>query len=115
MGWEHFRLDGNRAIRYQFDIVGKDKTDEEFRISLGSYERDNLIWREMANPKPKDGERLFHLDGYFKNGHATYGMFSPEPSYDEVRRMVIDILEGKLEAVTSSTISPVKSQITVKP
>lgn len=115
MGWEHFRLEGNRAIRYQFDIAGKDKTDEEFRISLGSYEQDNLIWRERTNPKPKDGDRLFHLDGYFKNGHATYGMFSQEPSYDEVRHMVIDILEGKLKPVASSTINPAKSETNPKP
>jgi len=105
MGWEHFRLDGDRAIRYQFDIASKDKPDEEFVISLGSYERDNKLWRETTNPRPKEGERLFHLDGYFKNGHATYGMFSPEPSYDDVRRMVIDILEGKAKALSSTVYS----------
>ena len=114
MGWEHFRLEGDRAIRYQFDIASKDKTNEEFRISLGSYERDNLAWRQTTKPKPKEGERLFHLDGYFKNGHATYGMFSPEPSYDDVRRMVIDILEGRAKAL-SSTVYSVKPETKTKP
>jgi len=56
----------------------------------------NSIWRETTKPTPKDGERLFHLDGYFKGGgHATYGMFAPEPTYDDVRARVIKILEEK--------------------
>ena len=56
----------------------------------------NSVWRATAKPTPKEGERLFHLDGYFKSGgHATYGMFAPEPSYDEVRARVVQILEQK--------------------
>lgn len=53
--------------------------------------------------RAKEGERLFHLDGYFKNGHATYGMYHPAPTYDETRGIVIKILEGKARAISSST------------
>jgi hypothetical protein len=78
-----------------FSILNKTEDGEEFRISLGSYDTTNAVWRETKNPRPKDDERLFHLDGYFKGGgHATYGMFFPEPSYDDVRAKVITILEG---------------------
>ncbi len=105
MAFEHFELKGERALRYVFSILNKTGDGEEFRISLGSYNLTNSIWRSTTNPKPKEGERLFHLDGYFKHGHATYTMLSPEPSYDQVRAMVVKILEGKAKPVSSSTRS----------
>jgi tetratricopeptide (TPR) repeat protein len=106
MAFEHFELKGDRALRYVFSVLNEVGNGEEFRISLGSYELTNSLWRRTAKPKPKEGERLFHLDGYYKWGHATYGMFAPEPSYDETRSRVIRILEGKDKAVSSSTINP---------
>jgi hypothetical protein len=106
MAFEHFELKGDRALRYVFSILDKTGDAEKFRISLGSYELTNSVWRENTSPKPKDGEGLFHLDGYFTNGHAPCGMFSPEPSYDETRRLVVQILEGKLKASSSTTINP---------
>jgi tetratricopeptide (TPR) repeat protein len=95
MVFEHFELKGDRALRYAFRVLDEAGDAEAFRISLGSYETTNAIWRETANPKPKAGDRLFHLDGYFKDGHVTYGMFTPEPSYDDIRNRVIKILEAQ--------------------
>lgn len=115
MAFEHFELTGDRALRYVFSILNEAGDGEEFRISLGSYERTNAIWRETTEPKPKAGERLFHLDGYYRNGHATFGMYSSEPSYDEVRRKVIQILEGKSKAFSSSTIVPAEARPVTKP
>lgn len=115
MAFEHFELKGDRALRYVFSILNEAGDGEEFRISLGSYDLTNAIWRETTEPKPKEGERLFHLDGYFKNGHATYGMYFPEPSYDEVRSKVIQILEGKGKAVSSSTTVPTEAKPETKP
>lgn len=115
MAFEHFELKGNRALRYVFSILNEAGDGEEFRISLGSYELTNSIWRETTEPKPKEGERLFHLDGYFKNGHATYGMYFPEPSYDQVRSIAIRVLEGKDKAVSSSTIVPAATKPETKP
>lgn len=115
MAFEHFELKGDRALRYVFSILNEAGDDEEFRISLGSYELTNSIWRETTKPTPKAGERLFHLDGYFKHGHATYGMYYPEPSYDEVRSKVIQILEGSSKPVSSSTIAPPGPKPATKP
>lgn len=103
MAFEHFELKGDRALRYVFSILNKTEDGEEYRISLGSYRMTDAIWRETRKPKPKDDERLFHLDGYFPNGHATYGMFFPEPTYDETRAKVIKILEGKGNPVSGTT------------
>lgn len=102
MIFEHFELKGSRALRYVFHVLGNDGKSE-YRISLGSYDTTNNIWREME--KKKGDERLFHLDGYFQNGgHATYGMFPKEPTYDETREMVVKILEKQQKPISSSTV-----------
>lgn len=105
MAFEHFELKGDRALRYVFSILNKTEDGEEYRISLGSYRITDAIWRETRKPKPKDEERLFHLDGYYPNRHVTYGMFFPEPSYDETRAKVVQILEGKGNPI-SGTLYP---------
>ena len=94
MVYEHFELKGERAVRYEFIILNQTGQGEGFPISLGSYDFTNAVWRQNRNPKPKDGERLFHLDGYYKWGHATFDMFFPEPSYDVTRAHVVKILEN---------------------
>ena len=106
MAFELFELKGERPLRYVFSILNSTEDGEEFRISLGSYDLTVAIWRETTKPKPKDDERLFHLDGYFKWGHATYGFYAPEPSYDQVRARVVQILEGEGKPISSSTITP---------
>jgi len=115
MAFEHFELKGDRALRYVFSIINEAGDGEEFRISLGSYDLTNAIWRETTKPKPKEGERLFHLDGYFTNGHATYGMYFPEPSYDAVRSQVVQILEGKNKPISGTTFAPREAKPETKP
>jgi tetratricopeptide (TPR) repeat protein len=115
MAFEHFELKGDRALRYVFSIVNEAGDGEEFRISLGSYDLTNAIWRETRQPKPKEGERLFHLDGYFPNRHATYGMYFPEPSYDAVRSQVVQILEGKNKPISGTTFAPSEAKPETKP
>lgn len=102
MVFEDFELKGDRAIRYYFAIIGNDKDKEEYHISLGSYDFTNEAWKRTN--KPKEGERLFHLDKYFQENHETYGFFTPEPSYDEVREVVIRILEGKVKPVSGTYV-----------
>src|SRR5690606_22361089 len=96
MAFELFEFKGPRGIRYIFRILDEAGEREDYRISLGSYDMTNAIWQETAKPKPENGVRLFHLDGYFRNGgHATYGMFPGEPTYEATKKMVIDILEKR--------------------
>jgi tetratricopeptide (TPR) repeat protein len=104
--FEHFELKGDRALRYVFIVLDDKGEREDFRISLGSYNMTNAFWAERNKEEAAKGGRLFHLDGYFKWGHATYGMYHPEPSYDEVRKIVFDILEQKKQPISSSTIGP---------
>jgi tetratricopeptide (TPR) repeat protein len=117
MAFEHFELKGERALRYVFSILDDTGEAEAWRISLGSYDFTNAVWRETRNPPPKEGERLFHLDGYFKSGsHATYGMFFPEPTYDETRARVVKILEGADHPFSSTVPAQApKAEPTPKP
>jgi len=73
------------------------KAEKEFDISLGSYKLTDSIARESGYLK--EGERLFHLDGYYAGGeHRTFAFFKNEPEYDRVREKVVLILQGKLRA-----------------
>jgi tetratricopeptide (TPR) repeat protein len=103
MAFEYFELKGDRAVRYVFSIVGDSKHKEKYRLSLGSYDTTNAVWHQTTKPRPKETDRLFHLDGYYDGGHATYGMYFPEPSYDEVRATVVEILEKKKSPMSTST------------
>ena len=103
MVFEHFELKGPRALRYAFIVLDETGQKESHRISLGSYDTTNAVWTEMNKEKAKQGGRLFHLDGYFPGGHATYGMYQPEPTYDEVRATVVKILEGGKNPLSSTT------------
>ncbi len=105
LAFELFEFKGPRAIRYVFSVMDT-KGEEDYRISLGSYDLTNNIWRETTKPKPKDGLRLFHLDGYFRGGgHATYGMMPGEPSYEETKKMVTDILEKRAKPISATVPS----------
>ena len=103
MAFEHFELKGPRALRYVFIVLDAEGRGEARRISLGSYDLTNGVWAESNKEKAAKGERLFHLDGYYPGGHATYGMYHPEPTYDEVRATVVKILEGAQKPMSSST------------
>ena len=107
MAFEHFELKGPRALRYAFIVLDDTGDKEAYRISLGSYDSTNAIWAELNQDKAKGGGRLFHLDGYFPGGrHATYGMYHPEPTYDETRAVVLKILAGERKPAASSGPAP---------
>ena len=99
--YEFFDLEGPKARRYQFKMLVKGGDSEEYSISLGSYADTNGILREMGEIKP--GQRIFHLDAYYVGGtHKVFGFFYREPSYDQTRIMVEEILAGKKKSMSSS-------------
>jgi len=106
MAWEHFELKGERAVRYVFDILNEAGDSARYRISLGSYDLTNAVWHETTKPAPPPDVRLFHLDAYWQNNHATYAMFAGEPSYDEVRALVVKILKKELNPASATIASP---------
>jgi len=101
MAFEYFELTGPRALRYRFSLL-TDEGKEESYLSLGSYDITTAMAREMGDIG-KD-ERMYHLDGYYDGGktHRTFAMYKKEPSYDDMRASVVEILEGKKKPVSSS-------------
>lgn len=97
MAMEHYELEGPRAVRYAFLVFAGGKEKPEYRISLGSYDATVAVWRETRKPKPKPGERVFHVDLYTASSQSLMGMFYPEPSYDEMRAKVKDIVAERNE------------------
>jgi tetratricopeptide (TPR) repeat protein len=106
MAFEHFELTGERAVRYTFDVMSATGKEPKYHISLGSYDMTNKVWHETTKPPPPPDARLFHLDGYWENGHITYAMFPSEPSYDEVRALVVKILSKELKPISGTSASP---------
>ncbi len=97
MALEYFELEGEMAVRFSFHVRDRKTGKTLFKISLGSYESTNAFARGAG--EIEEDERLFHLDGYFENSHTTYGMFKGEPGYDDVREMVVKIIEEELEKI----------------
>ena len=89
--YELYELVGPKAVRYHFEV--KDlKSGESFRISLGSYDLTTQIMQAQGTINTQ--ERGWHLDLYRGPKHETYGIFTSEPTYDQIRSMVVEILEG---------------------
>ena len=106
--YEYFEPTGLRAVRYSFTIADKSGQKAVETVSLGSYEAITLLARQKRQIGP--AERMYHIDRYYPGGHATYAMFKQEPSYDEVRKIVLEMLQGKREPLASPAmpVAPAK-------
>ncbi len=97
--FEYFEPAGVRAVRYSFTVADKSGKKAVETVSLGSYEAITLLARQKG--QIGRNERLYHLDRYYPGGHAVYGMFKVEPTYDQVRAMVIEMIEGKRQPLAN--------------
>lgn len=97
---EYFSPSSPTMVVYSF-VVLNDSGQQDFKISLGSYDATNQVALELGQ-RPKD-KRIYHLDLYRQNYHETHGMFVGQPSYDEIRSVVLDTLSGKNKAMSSSS------------
>lgn len=95
---EYFRPGGENMVVYSFQVQAPGA--EGYRISLGSYDGTNRVGWELGQ-RPRS-VRLYHLDLYRSNLHATYGFFEGQPTYETVRENVMSILSGKAKAMSST-------------
>jgi tetratricopeptide (TPR) repeat protein len=101
LAFEVFEPKGERMVFFAFVVVS-DTDTEDFRISLGSYEFTNRMeWERGALPRDK---RLYHLDQYQGPNHWTYGFYESQPAYEHVRAQVVDILNGRIKPISSTTV-----------
>ncbi len=108
-GMEYFKLTGDRAVKYSFQCENKAAAEKEIRISLGSYDITNKMAHELG--EVAEGTRRFHLDGYTENAHFTFDFFNGNPGYDRVKVLVIDVLEERRKAISSTTYGKGKTTI----
>ena len=103
MVFEHFELESPRGVKYVFLVLKPDKEEEDYRISLGSYDATNAFFHETGQIQDS-GIRLFHLDGYYNGGmkHSTFRFFEGLPDYDELKSMIESIIAGDLKPVSGS-------------
>lgn len=98
--FESFSPQGPRKKFFRFSVVDK-KGFEEFYLSLGSYDDTTEIAREVG--EIGKNERVYHLDEYRKDEHKNYAFFGRNLTYDELRPIVVDVLQGKREPISRSS------------
>jgi len=95
---EYFHPEGEQMVIYSFEV--RAPGEEDYRISLGSYEGTNQVgWETGARPR---SVRLYHLDLYRPKLHETYAFYEGQPSYETVRAAVMSILAGESKAMSST-------------
>lgn len=104
---EYFNPSGPRQVVYSF-VVLQESGQQDFKISLGSYDRTNQIALELGQ-RPSD-KRIYHLDLYRANLHETHGMYLGQPSYDETRLAVVNVLSRKIPAIAGASAAAPASQ-----
>ena len=92
MVFEVFEPAGEMRVFYAFYVLAPDG-EEIRRYSLGSYDRTTQVAREMG--EIGRDERLYHLDWYQEDAHATVQFFKSMPTYDEVRARVVAAMAGQ--------------------
>lgn len=100
---EYYELSGSRPVKLSFNVLDDTGKKTSYKISLGSYP----YMTESAGKRGiiKQGERLFHLDGYYPDGsHKTFAFFTSQPSYWNVKEQVKQIIMGECEAISSMTV-----------
>jgi hypothetical protein len=103
MVFESFELKGERPVRYAFELVAPEGKGSQRTLSLGSYDFTNQVMKRPADRA--DPRRIFHLDGYTPDGsHQTFAFFEGEPSYEDVRKAVVAILDDAPERVAAGTL-----------
>lgn len=89
---------GERYRFKLFDSAGK----QTFCVTLESDSVEQPAWAKQHPKEAAAGGRQFSLDGYAADSHSTYRSYDGEPSYDQVRAEVIQILAGKKQPVSKT-------------
>jgi tetratricopeptide (TPR) repeat protein len=107
---EFYEPAGQFHFYYRFNIFDSAGKILSF-IALESDDADQALYAQQHSKEAAAGERRFSLDGYSQSadGHvnqALYKFFDGQPSYDDVRALVVQLVQqGKTPALASTTTS----------
>lgn len=100
---EYYMPEGPRPLLWKFMLSRGEDTLSPY-LSVGCYEATTEIMRAKGAIGPDD--RVFHLDEYREDGsHACYVFYRNKPTYESVRSEVEQILGGKKQPISSTTVS----------
>lgn len=108
---EFYEPSGEFHFYYRFNVFNSAQQIQSF-IALESDDGDQAQFAKQHPKEAAAGERRFSLDGYSKSadGHvnqALYKFFDGQPSYDDVRALVIKLVqEGKSPTPAAATATP---------
>lgn len=97
---EYFEAAGERPLHYSFLVIPtKPDAKDGRRITLGSSAADT----RFAKPRGDVGsnDRLYSLDEEVPGGLTTWDTFRAEPSYEDLKKEVIEILRGRRQPLAS--------------
>jgi len=66
-------------------------------------------WADAHAPEAAAGGRQYELTSDFAGGHQEYRLFSGNPTYDEVRAAVAQLLNDRTEPFPAETAKPAAS------
>jgi len=110
---EFYEPSGQFHFYYRFNIFDSTGKIQSF-IALESDDADQVLYAQQHPKEAASGERRFSLDGYSQSadGHVTqalYTFYNNQPSYDDVRALVVKLVqEGKspVPAAGPSLLNP---------
>ena len=104
---EFYQPSGQFHFYYRFNIFDASGKLQSF-IALESDDSDQAMYAQQHAKEAAAGERRFSLDGYARSadGHVTqalYKFFDGQPSYDDVRALVIKLVQTGKEPISATT------------
>ncbi|MFZ0662982.1 MAG: tetratricopeptide repeat protein [Acidobacteriaceae bacterium] len=105
---EFYQPTGEFHFYYRFNIFDSAGHIQSF-IALESDDADQVLYAQQNPKQAAAGQRRFSLDGYSKSadGHviqALYTFYDGKPTYDNVRALVIKLVQsGKSPVAATST------------
>lgn len=104
---EFYEPFGEFHFYYRFNIFNTKGHILSF-IALEADDADQALYAQQHPKKAAAGQRRFSLDGYSKSadGHVTqalYTFFNGEPSYDDLRALVVKLVQEGKEPMAATT------------
>lgn len=90
-------------MTYKAIVTPAKEAEEDFAITMESPDFTTQFSRERGYITEE--QRVYSLDGYNVGGvyHKTYALLHKELTYDEFRAKLMDILTGRMKAVSQTT------------
>jgi tetratricopeptide (TPR) repeat protein len=107
---EFYEPSGQFHFYYRFNVFDSAGKIQSF-IALESDDADQALYAQQHPKEAAAGERRFSVDGYSQNadGHlnqALFNFYDGQPSYDDVRALVVKLVQTGRALALATTTAP---------